>query len=168
MYTIPLARHLAPGGIWHGRLIVLADGHCCVFSDSGGFCGHDAVVILALPSHDSHRHAGRIGGFGCARAFVPLDRCRHSGFGSHRTGGLSLSPNGDSAVPARLGTRHLPMQKLLKISPSKSSLVNSPVISPSASCARRKSSANSSKARVVRKVSAACTTQDCARRSASR
>jgi len=47
---------------------------------------------------------------------------------------------------------YLPMQKLLKISPSKSSLLNSPVISPNASCARRNSSAKSSKARVSVKI----------------
>src|SRR5579875_2280363 len=35
--------------------------------------------------------------------------------------------------------RHLPMQKVEKIAPSRSSLVNSPVISPSARCAARSS-----------------------------
>jgi hypothetical protein len=39
---------------------------------------------------------------------------------------------------------YFPMQKLEKISASKSSLLNSPVISPSARCARRRSSANNS------------------------
>src|ERR1022692_3291357 len=42
---------------------------------------------------------------------------------------------------------YLPMQKLPNIWPNRSSLVNSPVISPSACCARRKSSANNSRAR---------------------
>src|SRR5690606_7181773 len=39
---------------------------------------------------------------------------------------------------------HFPIQKLEKISPSRSSLVNCPVMAPSASCARRSSSANKS------------------------
>src|SRR5690606_17913336 len=42
--------------------------------------------------------------------------------------------------------RHLPMQKREKITPSRSSAVNSPVISLMQSCARRNSSANSSSA----------------------
>ena len=41
---------------------------------------------------------------------------------------------------------YLPMQNELKIRPSKSSLVKAPVISPSASWARRRSSASSSPA----------------------
>ena len=49
---------------------------------------------------------------------------------------------------------HFPMQKLPKIAPSKSSLVNSPVISPSARCASRRSSANSSNGVVPRGASA--------------
>lgn len=42
--------------------------------------------------------------------------------------------------------RYFPIQKRLKITPSRSSAVNSPVISPSACWARRSSSANSSSA----------------------
>ena len=41
---------------------------------------------------------------------------------------------------------YLPMQKLEKITPSRSSEVNSPVISLSAFCARRSSSASKSSA----------------------
>ena len=48
---------------------------------------------------------------------------------------------------------YLPMQKWLKISPSKSSAEKRPVISLSRSCALRRSSASSSDARVVRKCS---------------
>lgn len=46
----------------------------------------------------------------------------------------------------RRNARYFPMQKRLKMTPSKSSAVNSPVISPSDCCARRNSSANSSSA----------------------
>src|SRR5690554_2667082 len=41
---------------------------------------------------------------------------------------------------------HFPIQKLPNISPSRSSALNSPVISPSACCASRRSSARSSPA----------------------
>ena len=63
---------------------------------------------------------------------------------------------------------YFPIQKLEKIRPSKSSEVNSPVISDIASCANRKSSAASSPALLVDNCRCACSTCWRARRRASR
>ena len=56
----------------------------------------------------------------------------------------SLDHNGQDVLLVRI---YLPIQKLEKIRPSKSSLENAPVTSPSASCDNRRSSANNSPAR---------------------
>ena len=56
------------------------------------------------------------------------------------------SEHGSSILCSR-DACHLPIQKLEKIAPIRSSALNSPVISNNACCARRRSSANSSPAR---------------------
>ena len=69
----------------------------------------------------------QVAAFKAARRPRPRRCCRRSGRRPEKTG--------------RARRTYLPMQKRPKISPSRSSAVNSPVIAPSAFCAARNSSA---------------------------
>ena len=138
------------------------------FGCFSAFRADHGLAVLALSGEDSDRH-GR--GTRCARDIraaraVHRDRQPYR-IGAGRAGHLSaasraivsstgLAPfrDGPGQVASQHRDAHFPMQKLPKIAPSKSSLVNSPVISPSARCASRRSSANSSNACVSRNASA--------------
>ncbi|CTP90367.1 hypothetical protein XTPLMG728_2541 [Xanthomonas translucens pv. poae] len=97
----------------------------------------DAALLRCLRLFGQLAHLSAVPAI--AESRVPQDRVQR--FGNRTT--LSIQSSDTHWTNAR-GGPHLPMQKLEKIRPSKSSALRWPTISPSAACARRSSSAASS------------------------
>ena len=114
-----------------------------------GFSGRRVVVVVDViddrSHHDDQEHGDSQVFHRAILSMLPVAPCARVPLQRHESAS-DLYLEGYGTVWKAC---YFPMQKLLNIRASKSSLVNSPVISASAFCASRSSSATSSPARIT-------------------